>query len=122
MEEYEKIELRSDDVQEILGTPPSWILRWGITFVFMGVILLGVVSWIVKYPDIIHAPVLITTNVPPVPVVSRTTGYLSKLMVKEGVLETPRVDVIFGLHINAQVEVGQNHLSSRWDVCRCWRS
>jgi multidrug resistance efflux pump len=84
MEEYEKIELRSDDVQEILGTPPSWILRWGITFVFMGVILLGVVSWIVKYPDIIHAPVLITTNVPPVPVVSRTTGYLSKLLVKEG--------------------------------------
>ena len=84
MEEYEKIELRSDDVQEILGTPPSWILRWGITFVFMGVILLGVVSWIVKYPDIIHAPVQITTNVPPVPVVSRSTGYLSKLLVKEG--------------------------------------
>jgi multidrug resistance efflux pump len=84
MEEYEKIELRSDDVQEILGTPPSWILRWGITFVFMGVIMLGVVSWIVKYPDIIRAPVQITTNVPPVPVVSRSTGYLSKLLVKEG--------------------------------------
>jgi multidrug resistance efflux pump len=84
MEEYEKIELRSDDVQEILGTPPSWILRWGITFIFMGVILLGVVSWIVKYPDIIHAPVRITTNVPPVPVVARTTGYLAKLLVKEG--------------------------------------
>jgi multidrug efflux pump subunit AcrA (membrane-fusion protein) len=84
MEEYEKIELRSDDVQEILGTPPSWILRWGITFVFMGVIMLGVVSWIVKYPDIIRASVQITTNVPPVPVVSRSTGYLSKLLVKEG--------------------------------------
>ena len=84
MEEYEKIELRSDDVQEILGTPPSWILRWGITFIFMGVVMLGVVSYIVKYPDIIHAPVQITTNVPPVPVVSRSTGYLSKLLVKEG--------------------------------------
>lgn len=29
------------------------------------------------------------------------------LMVKEGVLENPKVDVIFGLHINAQTEVGQ---------------
>lgn len=30
----------------------------------------------------------------------------AELMVKEGVLENPKVDVIFGLHINAQTEVG----------------
>jgi amidohydrolase len=29
------------------------------------------------------------------------------LMVKEGVLEKPKVDVVFGLHINAQTPVGQ---------------
>ena len=29
------------------------------------------------------------------------------LMVKEGVLQNPKVDVVFGLHINAQTEVGQ---------------
>jgi amidohydrolase len=29
------------------------------------------------------------------------------LMVKEGVLENPKVDVIFGLHINAQTEIGK---------------
>jgi amidohydrolase len=29
------------------------------------------------------------------------------LMVKEGVLDNPRVDVVFGLHINAQTPVGQ---------------
>lgn len=31
----------------------------------------------------------------------------AELMVKEGVLENPKVDVIFGLHINSQTEVGQ---------------
>lgn len=31
----------------------------------------------------------------------------AKLMVKEGVLENPKVDVVFGLHINAQTEVGK---------------
>ena len=31
----------------------------------------------------------------------------AELMVKEGVLENPRVDAIFGLHINSQTEVGQ---------------
>ncbi|QJD96399.1 amidohydrolase [Mucilaginibacter robiniae] len=31
----------------------------------------------------------------------------AELMVKEGVLANPKVDVIFGLHINAQTEVGK---------------
>ncbi len=31
----------------------------------------------------------------------------AELMVKEGVLENPRVDVIFGLHISSQTEVGK---------------
>ncbi|MCB9291307.1 MAG: amidohydrolase [Lewinellaceae bacterium] len=30
----------------------------------------------------------------------------AELMVKEGVLDNPQVDVVFGLHINAQTEVG----------------
>ena len=31
----------------------------------------------------------------------------AELMVKEGVLDNPKVDVIFGLHVNAQLEVGK---------------
>jgi amidohydrolase len=31
----------------------------------------------------------------------------AELMIKEGVLENPKVDVIFGLHISAQLEVGK---------------
>jgi amidohydrolase len=31
----------------------------------------------------------------------------AELMVKEGVLENPKVDVVFGLHINSQTEVGK---------------
>lgn len=31
----------------------------------------------------------------------------ASLMVKEGVLENPKVDVVFGMHINAQTPVGQ---------------
>jgi amidohydrolase len=31
----------------------------------------------------------------------------AKLMIKEGVLENPKVDVIFGLHMSAQTEVGK---------------
>lgn len=31
----------------------------------------------------------------------------AELMIKEGVMENPKVDVMFGLHINAQTEVGK---------------
>ena len=31
----------------------------------------------------------------------------AELMVKEGVMENPKVDVVFGLHINSQTEVGK---------------
>ena len=37
----------------------------------------------------------------------------AKLMVKEGVLENPKVEAIFGLHINAQTEVGKVKYRSR---------
>ncbi len=83
MEEYEKIELRHEDVQEILGTPPSWIVRWGTTVILLGICLLLLVGWIVKYPDLIPSQIYLTTEVPPISVVARTTGYLSKLVVKE---------------------------------------
>lgn len=33
----------------------------------------------------------------------------AKLMIKEGVLDNPKVDVIFGLHLRSMVEVGQIH-------------
>ncbi len=33
----------------------------------------------------------------------------AKLMIKEGVLENPKVNVIFGLHLRSMVEVGQIH-------------
>ncbi len=90
MEEHEKIELRSDEVQEILGTPPRWIVRWGTTFIFLGIILLGVVSYIIKYPDVVAVPMYVTTYVEPVEVVAQKSGHLAKLMVEDN------ESVIFG--------------------------
>jgi len=83
LEEHEKIELRSDEVQEILGTPPRWIVRWGTTLIFLGVILLGVVSYIIKYPDVVAVPMYVTTYVEPVEVVSQRSGHLAQLMVED---------------------------------------
>ena len=47
-------ELRSEEVQEVLGWVPPWILRSGITVLFFIVIVLFLGSWFYKYPDIIE--------------------------------------------------------------------
>ena len=39
----------------------------------------------------------------------------AELMVKEGVLDNPKVDVIFGLHMNAQIEAGKKFVKT-WKI------
>ena len=39
-QEAEKIEIRSDGVQEILGQVPRWIVRWGISLIFIIAVIL----------------------------------------------------------------------------------
>jgi len=81
MEEHNKIELRSTEVQEILSRPPKWMVRWGITIVFIVVAILVTGSWFFKYPDIIPANIVLTTENPPAPVVAKTSGKIQNLFV-----------------------------------------
>jgi len=98
-QEYEKIELRSNEVQEILSRPPKWIVRWGITIIFLVIAILILGSWVFKYPTIITADIVLTTENPPAPIVAKTSGKIQNLFVKDkkkvikneviGVLENP---------------------------------
>ena len=79
----DNIELRSEEVQEILGSSPYWIVRWGITLIAFIFLLLLAGSAIFKYPDMINASVTLTGTVPPAEIVSRSTGKLHKLYIKD---------------------------------------
>jgi len=81
MEEHERIELRSEEVQEILGTPPGRVVKWGTVVVLACVVVIGWLSWWVKYPDKIKVPITLTALSPPVKLVARTDGYIAKLTV-----------------------------------------
>lgn len=76
------LELRSEEVQEIIGNPPNWIVRWGITFFFgvLAVILLS--ASIIKYPEIINAPLKLTAINTPKTVQSKINGKLIRLLPK----------------------------------------
>ena len=80
MEEQEKdIELRSEEVQEILTRPPHALVRWGI-IVFFGLLALFFIGGcFFKYPDTVDATVTVTTEHPPVWIVARGSGKLKEL-------------------------------------------
>jgi multidrug efflux pump subunit AcrA (membrane-fusion protein) len=81
--QYEdNLELRSEEVQEILTNPPAWIVRWGITLIFMFTCIILALSFMIKYPDFVTAKVLVTTKQPAEKVVSRYSGQLDKLFIK----------------------------------------
>jgi HlyD family secretion protein len=82
--EAEKIQLMSEDVQEIFGAVPSWITRWGITTILAIVLLMLMASTVFRYPDIIQSTVVIVSRNPPAPLVARSTGNISHLLVHEG--------------------------------------
>ncbi|TAL71561.1 MAG: hypothetical protein EPN88_05530, partial [Bacteroidetes bacterium] len=81
--EEDKIEIRSDEVQEILGQTPRWIIRWGITVLFGVVFVFLFGSWFFKYPEILVAPIVITTENPPTPIIARTNGKITELFITD---------------------------------------
>ncbi len=76
--------LRSDEVQEVLSHVPNWMIRWGITLIFSLIGLLLFLSWWIQYPDVIPGKVTLTTEIPPVRLVSKTSGQIRKIYVEEG--------------------------------------
>ncbi len=74
---------RSEQVKTIVTYRPAWIIRNGITLIFLLVLLLLAVAWFIKYPDIIHAPARLTSINAPKEVKANTEGKLIRLLVKE---------------------------------------
>ncbi|MFC0185421.1 Multidrug resistance efflux pump [Pseudarcicella hirudinis] len=75
------LELRSEEVHEILSKTPAPIIRWGLTIIaIIGIFGIGI-SWTIKYPDIIQGNATITTQQPPLNVIPRASGRLQALLI-----------------------------------------
>ena len=77
---------RQDDLEAIIGHPPGWTLRWGLTALATVMALLLGISWYVSYPDIVHARVVLTTQNPPIRVVAQASGQLDSLQAENGTM------------------------------------
>ena len=83
-ENNQDIEIRSEEVQEILTQVPTWMIRWGNTLMFLLILMLLFISWFVKYPDVISTQVMITTTIPPEKIYAKTSGQIEVLLKNDG--------------------------------------
>lgn len=77
----DSIALRSESVQDVLSQPPHWMFRWGSAIIFL-VILMGLLmSYFIKYPEFVPAPIVVTSQNPPEKLQARIDSKIEKIFV-----------------------------------------
>lgn len=87
----------SDEVQEIMGRIPGWVVRWGISVIFSIFITLLGVAYFFKYPEVVTSSIVLTTTNPPTELIARSTGKVEHILVENGqsVLPNELIAVLF---------------------------
>lgn len=83
-EHNQNYEHNTEEIQDLIGSPPSWIIRRGIAVVFLVVICIMVLASVIEYPDVVKATLKVTTLNSPTPVLSRQSGKLISILKREG--------------------------------------
>ncbi len=80
-EEAEQLNLRSDEVKEIMGHIPNQLIRYGISVI--AIVIIGIIgfSFFFRYPDVINGAFYIQSANPPAFMLSASGGKLEALLV-----------------------------------------
>ncbi|HBH47457.1 MAG TPA: hypothetical protein DDX98_02405, partial [Bacteroidales bacterium] len=78
------LEAFSEEVQEIMGHVPGWIVRWGITIFFFIFLMIVAGSYFFKYPLVVSTPLVLTTINPPASIICKKSGRIDKWYVSDG--------------------------------------
>lgn len=103
MQEHDNIEIRSEEVQEILGTPPPWMARFGTLLALLVVVVLGYISYFIEYPVVVDAGITVSSKEPPKRLVSNISGRVQSILV-ENEAAVKANDVIVVFKSNARLE------------------
>lgn len=77
------IELRSEEIEEILTKVPNGIIRYGNIILFSLILMILMLSWFIKYPDIIKSQAIITTTVPAQKEYAKITAKIDTILVHD---------------------------------------
>jgi len=76
-----KVEIRRNELEDMLGRVPGWITRNGMILFLVLFALLLFGSWVYRYPDKKKARIVVTSVNPPADLKARTSGKIIRLFV-----------------------------------------
>ncbi|MCZ4245847.1 HlyD family secretion protein [Pedobacter punctiformis] len=79
----DEIELRSEAVQEVLAEPPHWMFRWGSVIILGIIFMILLMSYFIKYPEFVPAPIIVTSLNPPEKLQARIETKIEKIFIKD---------------------------------------
>ncbi|MNJ83702.1 Hemolysin secretion protein D, chromosomal [compost metagenome] len=97
------IELKSEAMNALLSSPPSWIVKSGSSLFFVVLILVVFLSWFIQYPDEITGEVVVTSSKAPIELSNQSYIQLKSLNVVENE-EVKSGDVIAQFDLHAKTE------------------
>lgn len=96
------LEVRSNEMEEIVGNVPAWIIQWGISVLFVVALVALFIANFIHYPDTLIAKVLVQATEQPGKVTIRREDASQefKFLVKEGDLVVPGDTLLIHLDKN----------------------
>jgi len=101
MPQINNIELRSEEVQEIIGRTPNKLITYGITIIFSIIAVLLIGSCFFKYPDVVQARIVLTGDSPPAEIKAKVNGKIVQIFVADK--QKIKKDEILGIIENTTV-------------------
>ena len=71
---------RCEEIQEIMGHPPGWMLRWGILVIFLIVCGLLIGSYFIRLPQTLPIKVYAKTNIQSDSVIAKSNEQIASIM------------------------------------------
>ncbi len=72
-----------NEIEDIISNRLPPVIRWGTVYFSLLLLLLGTISWFIKYPDIIKTSAKLVSINAPKPMITNASGKLIKLMIHE---------------------------------------
>jgi multidrug resistance efflux pump len=88
-------DIHSEDLQEIISKPPSWLLKRGITFIILTIFMLLGLTFFIRYPEVVPVSMKFNTSSAPKVLTGKVTGNLVKILVKDGTVVDKNTDIAY---------------------------
>jgi HlyD family secretion protein len=88
-------DLHSEDLQEIISKPPSWLLKRGTAFILITILMILCLSFFIKYPEVVMVPLKFNTSNSPKALASKVNGNLIRILVKDGTWVDKNTDIAY---------------------------